>query len=171
LCNTHAQFVLALVSNRTWQVDVYAFGIFMWELAMHCLELPFAKYSREELQRGQHLMDGNVTIISAGNGLTEEWVIPASNRPTIPASCDDEYAQLMQQCWATHPKQRPAFPEIVSRLEAICARLQSHAAPGRDGRSDQGLRQGSDHLGKKQGLRNKGRGRACHAVPAVPRRG
>ena len=37
-------------------------------------------------------------------------------RPEIPDSCPSEYAELMQQCWASDPNDRPGFGHILKTL-------------------------------------------------------
>jgi len=45
--------------------------------------------------------------------------VTRGHRLDIPADCPSEYHNLIRSCWQHNPDDRPAFPEIVRRLEAI----------------------------------------------------
>jgi len=40
-------------------------------------------------------------------------------RPTVPASCDPQWRELMELCWSNEPDKRPTFTEVVSRLRLM----------------------------------------------------
>jgi hypothetical protein len=72
---------------------VYSFGIILWELI-----------TRQEPYGGQKGVQ--IAYAAAEQGL----------RPKVPAYCPPEYAELMQECWAARPDDRPSFEEILKRL-------------------------------------------------------
>ena len=39
----------------------------------------------------------------------------------------EEYNELLQQCWRSDPRERPAFVEIVRRLEQCLEGLEAQA--------------------------------------------
>nr|POF05612.1 putative serine/threonine-protein kinase [Quercus suber] len=84
----------------TEKVDVYSFGIVMWELLTG--EEPFAKMRSEELIAG---------------------IIKGDLRPEIPNWCDPAWRSLMESCWSSDPNSRPAFSEIAKELRTMSAAL------------------------------------------------
>jgi serine/threonine protein kinase len=85
-------------------VDVYSFGIIMWELATR--QFPFTDMTAESLVDDKPLLRKAI-----GEGL----------RPPVPENCmfGPEYVVLMQKCWDQQPENRPSFGEVVLELITI----------------------------------------------------
>ncbi|XP_041002309.1 uncharacterized protein LOC121248027 [Juglans microcarpa x Juglans regia] len=84
----------------TEKVDVYSFGIVMWEILTG--EKPYANLLSEEIIAGK--IKGNL-------------------RPEIPSWCDPTWRSLMERCWSSDPDSRPAFSEIAKELRTMSAAM------------------------------------------------
>ncbi|KAG5176266.1 CTR-like PK [Tribonema minus] len=93
-----------LLQNRpfTKSVDVYAFGILLWELFSQ--DLPF---------RGLEVGD-------------VKEVVTAGQRPTVPrGDTPRQIRDMMEQCWAQVPMERPTFGQCVPVLQEL---VQEHSS-------------------------------------------
>ncbi|KNC50742.1 TKL/RIPK protein kinase [Thecamonas trahens ATCC 50062] len=85
-----------LLRNEAYghKVDVYSFGVLLWEMCTR--SVPYRE------------LDNNQVIFRALRG---------GARPTIPDYVPPTLAALMSEAWAEDPTVRPAFVDIVARLD------------------------------------------------------
>jgi len=97
-CGTPAYTAPEVLRNEryTEKVDVFSFGIVMWELV-----------TREEPHHGVPPFQ---IVFSVGT---------QGVRPAIPDSCLLEIRELIEDCWTESPDERPSFENIVQRLETM----------------------------------------------------
>eukprot|EP00884_Botryococcus_braunii_P016318 jgi/Botrbrau1/336/Bobra.0022s0290.1 len=112
--------------------DVYSFGIMMWEL--FC---------------GENAFDG------IPHARVFYMIAVDDERPLVPEGMPLEYRTLMEECWCTHPEQRPPFAAVLTRIarmleESCVAASSSQTGLGgsskKGRRSVAGSREGSGNL-------------------------
>eukprot|EP00035_Acanthoeca_spectabilis_P007620 m.139478 g.139478 ORF g.139478 m.139478 type:complete len:1141 (-) comp14018_c0_seq2:130-3552(-) len=89
--------------------DVYSFGVVLWEIATR--ESPWASLACEN----------ELDFFDQLNG-----ALQSNRRPDVPAPVAQQqpaFLQVMEQCWAGDPADRPTFAAIVPRL-AACLRSE-----------------------------------------------
>jgi hypothetical protein len=79
-------------------MDVYSFGICLWEL-----------YTRRIPYRTLGLNPSHLVV----------RVVREELRPAIPKYCPPAYTDLMTACWAPKQERRPSFTDIISVLEKM----------------------------------------------------
>jgi len=86
-----------LHANRPYneKVDVYAFGIMLWE--MLAKQVPFDGAGPAEIRR--RVLDGE--------------------RPEMPLSCPKALAKLIRECWDQDSDKRPSFASIQKQLKSM----------------------------------------------------
>ncbi|GAM24346.1 hypothetical protein SAMD00019534_075210 [Acytostelium subglobosum LB1] len=82
--------------NYTEKVDVYAYGIILWEIGTG--ELPYSGLDSVQL-----------AVAVSTKGL----------RPTIPSTWPAPLHQLIQSCWHQDANQRPTFTQILAQLDKL----------------------------------------------------
>lgn len=79
------------------EIDVYSFGIVLWEIIMR--SVPY-----------EHLRT---------SWAVREFVVGGGRPTRPPPTLTEEYNDLMEACWRENPMTRPLFNEIVPRLQRI----------------------------------------------------
>lgn len=93
--------------NYGLKVDVYSFGLLLWELAT--LQKPFYKLTKLEQFR---------------NTVAKE-----NKRPKLSAISYHPLRPLVERCWHADPMGRPSFREIVEVLEKLLVELKGEEEP------------------------------------------
>jgi serine/threonine protein kinase len=89
------------------EVDVYSFGIIMWELATR--KDPWCELDAQDYITQFRLLDA---------------ALRDGRRPTLPDGFEAEhavYAATLQKCWAADPAARPSFEAVVFSLTLVPA--------------------------------------------------
>lgn len=100
---------VALREPYSEKVDVYSFGIMLWQMARD--NLPFTGLDKTAFM--QEVVRGNL-------------------RPKLDRSWPDGFSNLLTACWARDPQKRPSFSVIVIELNTLMSGLteSTEAATG-----------------------------------------
>jgi len=87
---------VALKQSYNQKVDVYSFGITLWEMLTG--KLPFKGISRQEFM---------------------DEVATKGFRPAVPKSLPPVLGNLLRDCWDANSLKRPSFENILATLGAV----------------------------------------------------
>eukprot|EP00041_Stephanoeca_diplocostata_P024752 m.635943 g.635943 ORF g.635943 m.635943 type:complete len:565 (-) comp22589_c0_seq1:1192-2886(-) len=90
-------------------VDVYSFGVLLWELATR--QRPW----------------GHITATGIQYRAAVRAAVRIGDRPPKPTSCTPAYCHVMENCWAQQPSSRPTFKQVVQMLEELGTPNKRHA--------------------------------------------
>jgi serine/threonine protein kinase len=94
-------------------VDVYAFGMVLYEILMDGTP-PYESWAPLQIVRA----------------------IDEGRKPEVPSTCDPNYKALMEECWHPEPELRPSFHEICLKLRTIERLSRSSGSSSSDSNSN-----------------------------------
>jgi len=98
---------VALREPYNEKVDVYSFGIMLWQMARD--NLPFTGLGKTAFM--QEVVRGNA-------------------RPKLDRSWPDAFNNLLTGCWARDPQKRPSFAMILIELNSLMSGITTPEATG-----------------------------------------
>jgi len=107
LCGTYSYLAPEIFGGNmfTEKADIFAIGIICWEIAVTVCN---GVYQNPYLEEFKHLTaDFQIAMQVAEKQL----------RNTIPRSCPSKFADLINECWAPEPEDRPSATEILEKLK------------------------------------------------------
>ncbi|KAG2499639.1 hypothetical protein HYH03_002578 [Edaphochlamys debaryana] len=104
---SHMSPELLLCGHVSKAVDVYAFGILLFELFT-----------------GERAWEGMPRALLPARVALEGW------RPVFPPHTPPDYKALVERCWHADPQRRPSFEEIMASLRSMREAAQAQTAAG-----------------------------------------
>ena len=101
-----AALQVALKQSYNQKVDVYSFGITLWEMLTG--KLPFKGINRQEFM---------------------DEVVAKGFRPAVPKSLPPVLGNLLRDCWDANSLRRPSFENILATLGAAIVASGESSAP------------------------------------------
>jgi serine/threonine protein kinase len=115
-----------------FQVDVYAFGVLLWEICARCV--PFVGWRPADIR---------------------DQVVGAGARPdlrSLPYDFPDDLRSVMTTCWSAEPARRPDIAVVHRQLSDWRPPVSALAAMGTDSRGAAGARPGNSGGDALEGL-------------------
>lgn len=81
--------------NTTRAIDVYAFGMVLWEMYTQCVPYNYDYYRFQDMNQFQ----AGLRIVKG-------------ERPVIPQSCPPKLRSFIEACWKAKPDERPTFEYV-----------------------------------------------------------
>ncbi|KAG2383719.1 hypothetical protein C9374_004390 [Naegleria lovaniensis] len=128
----------SITRDQLTKIDVYSFAIIMWELFFE--ENPYLNDNVKKLHCFPKAEKSNVTPLTIFVHIAKDElrpVIPFNNREELSQWSDmylqtqnnveknllletvEKYIELMKQCWAHHPSERPSFEQVFTQLSTL----------------------------------------------------
>mmetsp|Transcript_63233 Transcript_63233/g.144825 ORF Transcript_63233/g.144825 Transcript_63233/m.144825 type:complete len:720 (-) Transcript_63233:37-2196(-) len=92
--------VLGISTKYDRRVDVYSYGILLWEL-FHC-QTPYAETRLDQMGICKHVYNNNI-------------------RPKMGRSCPPSIQQIAIACWDKKPTMRPTFKAVIANLDSVAS--------------------------------------------------
>jgi serine/threonine protein kinase len=90
----------------TSKVDVYSFGLVLFEILTGHAVFPFEMYPLQVIRR-----------------------LIAGDFPAVPETCGSFMRDLIRRCWAMNPEDRPSFGEILGDFQSVDFMIVPEADP------------------------------------------
>jgi serine/threonine protein kinase len=93
----------------TSKSDVWSFGIMLWEMFSRGMT-PYFQYSNSEVGSAASFVFTTDVMFKVIEKVVQGY------RLDPPENCPSEIAELMKQCWNSHPESRPTFKVEFNRI-------------------------------------------------------
>lgn len=106
---------VALRKPYSEKVDVYSYGIMLWQMARD--KVPFKGFSKDQYMK---------------------QVVHDSERPKIDKNWPAGFSNLLKICWHSDPEKRPSFSVIVLELNKLISSVEGDTGKAKRGKSIKG---------------------------------